>query len=376
MTHAEPPSEDPTEHPTNLDSHANTCVVGEHVLIDHVLDKKVNVTGFDPSQGKVKDLDLASAALACHCPTTGEVNVLMAHQSVHVPTMENDLLCPMQMRMNDVELHECPKCMEDKPSDMSHSLRLTNEHGEALCTPFTLRGVTSTFPTRKPTRAEFATCRRFDLTSPEPEWDPASTTFQEQEEAMVDARGMVHDTGDGNNRRHISSVRVSRDRACAFVSSTSQCSAVLTDIDPNLHEDYLLESLERNVQVSSTATGRRKGNLTAERLAKNWSIPLASAKQTLKVTTQRGIRTTANPSLSRRFRTNDRQLRCRRLRCDMHMDVLTSKRGNKHAQMFATRFGWHHAFPMKAKSDAHEAAASLFVRAGAPNAMAMDGAKE
>jgi hypothetical protein len=60
----------------------------------------------------------------------------------------------------------------------------------------------------------------------------------------------------------------------------------------------------------------------------------------------------------------------------MHMDVLTSKRGNKHAQMFATRFGWHHAFPMKAKSEAHEAAASLFVRAGAPNAMAMDGAKE
>jgi hypothetical protein len=63
--------EDPSEHPTDLDSHADACVVGKNVLIVHVLGKKVNVTGFDPLQGKVKDLDLVSAALACDCPTTG-----------------------------------------------------------------------------------------------------------------------------------------------------------------------------------------------------------------------------------------------------------------------------------------------------------------
>ena len=75
---------------------------------------------------------------------------------------------------------------------------------------------------------------------------------------------MVHDTGDGNNRRFISSVKVSRNQAEDFVRANSQCSAVLTDVDPNLHEDYLLESLEANVKVSSTATGNRKGTLTAE----------------------------------------------------------------------------------------------------------------
>ena len=96
MTHAEPQTED-TEHPTDLDSHADTCVIGKHALIDQVLDKKVNVTGFDPTQGKVKDLSLVSAALAYDCPGTGEVCILMVHQAVHVPTMENDLLCPMQI---------------------------------------------------------------------------------------------------------------------------------------------------------------------------------------------------------------------------------------------------------------------------------------
>jgi hypothetical protein len=138
MTHAEPQSEDPAEHPTDLDSHADACVVGKNVLVNHALNKKVNVTGFDPSQGKVKDLSLVSAALACDCPTTGEVSILMAHQSIHVSTMENDLLCPMQMQMNDVELRKCPKFMENQPCDMSHSLRLTNENGDELCVPFGL----------------------------------------------------------------------------------------------------------------------------------------------------------------------------------------------------------------------------------------------
>jgi hypothetical protein len=46
------------EHSTDLDSHADTCVVGKNALIVHMLDKKVNVTGFDPAQGKVKDLNL------------------------------------------------------------------------------------------------------------------------------------------------------------------------------------------------------------------------------------------------------------------------------------------------------------------------------
>ena len=60
----------------------------------------------------------------------------------------------------------------------------------------------------------------------------------------------------------------------------------------------------------------------------------------------------------------------------MHADTLdaknvTSKRGNKHAQIFATRFGWHRGFPLKAESEAHEAVSVLFTQDGAPNVMVM-----
>jgi hypothetical protein len=50
----------------------------KNVLVVHMLDKNVNVAGFDPAQVNVKDLDLISGALACDCPT-GEVATLMMH---------------------------------------------------------------------------------------------------------------------------------------------------------------------------------------------------------------------------------------------------------------------------------------------------------
>jgi hypothetical protein len=92
--------------------------------------------------------------------------------------------------------------------------------------------------------------------------------------------------GGANNRRFISSVRVSRAQACDYDFWNLQCSAALTDIDPNLHEDHLLRMLKSSVKVLSAATRKRRGNTMAERLAKNWSISVDSAKQTLEVATQ------------------------------------------------------------------------------------------
>ena len=61
---------------------------------------------------------------------------------------------------------------------------------------------------------------------------------------------------------------------------------MLTEIDPNLHDNYRSRPVRRNIKVSSKATGKRKGNLRAELLSKNWNTSLDSTKQTLKVTAQ------------------------------------------------------------------------------------------
>ena len=112
----------------------------------------------------------------------------------------------------------------------------------------------------------------------------------------------------------------------------SQCSAVLSDISPTLCADSFLTLLKSNVQVAATST-RNNLDAATNQLVRNWGIGLDAAKRTINATTQRVIRTVAHPSLSRRFRTNDRQLRYRRINAEMFTDTahssVVSKRGNK-----------------------------------------------
>ena len=56
--------------------------------------------------------------------------------------------------------------------------------------------------------------------------------------------------------------------------------------------------------------------------------------------------------------------------------VLSWHRCNQYAQVFATKFGWVHAFPMKRKSDAHEGLSLLAQQDGIPPLLVMDGSKE
>ena len=115
-------------------------------------------------------------------------------------------------------------------------------------------------------------------------------------------------------------------------------------------------------------------------LAKRWNIPIDRSKNTVHVTTQRGVRHVENTYIMRIFPTNDRMLRYNRLPHPMFTNTLlastTSQRGHKFAQVFATSYGWSRTIPMTKKSDAHFALDRLFRHEGVPPEMIMDGSKE
>ena len=94
---------------TELDTHADTCVVGKHCLITHEFDRLVSVTGYDPNQGKVKDLKIVSAVIAYDCHSTGEVIIIKINQAIHIKSMLHDFMCPMQIRMNDINAFDSLK---------------------------------------------------------------------------------------------------------------------------------------------------------------------------------------------------------------------------------------------------------------------------
>ena len=65
--------------------------------------------------------------------------------------------------------------------------------GALINITLSLKGVTSYFQTRKPTKQEYKNCPRVELTYLTPEWDPHSTTFQEQGEALMDDKVKLHE---------------------------------------------------------------------------------------------------------------------------------------------------------------------------------------
>ena len=374
---------------SELDSHAEVTCVGKNVLIISDYDRPVDVTGYDPD-GPKKEARTVSAALAYIDPATGKLRILVLHQAIYIPTLEHNLLSTMQMRMNDIIVNDVPKHLTpiENLSDRTHALVVPRDDGgDDDIIPLALHRVNSYFPTRKPTRREYEECDdRLELTFETPDYDPTDPAIAEQEEAFVDSSGHLRETGDGNGRAFalnaaVVSQRQTSEEEMLTVRQVAEVvtSSGLREVSPTLDDLSFIKELKANIKVSSlTLKGTRK-NVDAEALSEKWGIGIEAAERTVRSTTQRGMRSTVNPTLLRRFRTNDRQLRYRRLPCTMFTDYMKSNvkshRGNIGAQVFATREGWARAFGLKKESDNHHALSLLFQRDGAPNAMVMDGAK-
>ena len=118
----------------------------------------------------------------------------------------------------------------------------------------------------------------------------------------------------------------------------------------------------------------------AEALAKRWNIDYRNALNTVKMSRQRGTRHCFYPAITRRFPTNDRMLKYKRLTHPVYSDTIfsgvISQRGNKCARVFCTDYGWTRCFHLATKGEAHEACSLLFQRDDEPPEMVFDDSKE
>jgi hypothetical protein len=159
----------------------------------------------------------------------------------------------------------------------------------------------------------------------------------------------------------------------------------LQDLSPLLDNGTfiaLLESVTNTTDLNVflvRSEMRDKAGVDYATLAKNWGIGIEAAKRTLLVKTQKGIRRMINPSLTKRYKSNYRQLRYCRLPVTMFNDkmysTILSQKQKKAAQICCTDFGFVSTFPMMLEGEAHEELSLLFHRDGVPNVMVMDWAK-
>ena len=104
-----------------LDSHDNTCVIGKDCLILNDYEIPVTVYGYDRALGAQSYCTL-SAVLGYIDPKSGQTYHLVIHQVIEIPHLEHSLLCPMQCRMNGVEINETPRFLEKNKTPNSHTI--------------------------------------------------------------------------------------------------------------------------------------------------------------------------------------------------------------------------------------------------------------
>jgi hypothetical protein len=113
-------SYNPLETSLELDSHADSTVLGAGTLIIQSYDQPVEVVGYDPQQS-LQTFKTVSGVLAFDHPRDGQVYHLVFYQAIHMPQLDHHLLCAMQCRINDMTVNDVPKFLAWFPTDNTHT---------------------------------------------------------------------------------------------------------------------------------------------------------------------------------------------------------------------------------------------------------------
>ena len=167
-----------------LDSHADSPVVGAHARIISKTGDKVSVRGFCDEIGKPILVEVVDAVLIYDCQYTGESILLVLRNALHIPSMKVSLIPPFMMRLAGLDVNECPKVLASQTTGYHHSIYSKQDD---ILIPLKLDGIISYIQCRMPQNDELANNEKcIELTPKMKQWNPHDVTYHEQEEAMMD----------------------------------------------------------------------------------------------------------------------------------------------------------------------------------------------
>ena len=391
-----------------LDSHADSPVLGKTAVIIRKTGRTISVKGFSDELGRALSVPVIDGAIAYDDEFSGETHILIVRNALHLPSMNNHLIPPFMMRLAGIRVNECAKFLAKEPNISHHSIYFPDEQYRI---PMHLAGITSYIPTRTPTNDEVGNANLIEMTPQVNVWNPHSNIYQEQEDAMIDYKGelkepnklrnhLISATNTNNEEpRHMVSCVIDRtlDRVLLAEDLIARryCSNISTDpFGDALHQiSSIRTNREQLIQV--VKSNGAKSDLTSERLSEVFDISKGLAVKTMGAVTRMCPRNSASITLNRRYTTNDRMLRYSRMLKDLFMDTMFAAKGKKNkkstvmkgtdgrsvrgftcAQIFATEFGWAYPVPMTGKKDIHSAVKKVFKRYGVPPTLICDAARE
>ena len=233
-----------SKHTVELDSHADTCVIGENclVILDH--NRPVNVCNFDQKDGHrcAKTVD---AAICYQDLQSRQKYILMINQAIHINGLESHLLCPVQCHLVGVHISEILKFLAESLSVATYAIQFTYpfDTTHPLIIPLQLGSVTSYFDVHSLNIAEYGNegIPQIHLTAEEPPWDPSTEEYSKHETCMLDHQGQI-------------SIPAIMARGPVFVSAVILYSLAY-DVTDVMDDDNLATALLAHIQISIALIG-------------------------------------------------------------------------------------------------------------------------
>lgn len=374
-----------------LDSHADTCVGGSNVAMLEATGVTVSVSSFTDELDTLQKIPVATCVGAYDCPTTGSVILLTFHEMLYFgDRLSTSLLNPNQLRNNGHKVEDCPT----KYDPLSRHSIITH-CGEVL--PLQMAGVISYLDMRLPTPTELEdhTLQRIEMTSPEP-WTPhenedhsislrglrtiASVSIQEDNSLYPRLLGATstHDLPAGDQHDSESAYCADcYDFCCEHAAGAiigNICVSCVKTFSKVGHVADPAAALQRGIS-SARVRNRSATPISPEELSKRWLIGRTCAENTLKVTTQKGVRKYKHPAM-RRFSTHQPYLQRRRLHGKFYSDTCFFKsksiRSYTCAQVTTDGNGFSHFWPMEDVNRAHEGLQNIILTDGVPDTLITD----
>ena len=278
-----------------------------------------------------------SGATAWDDPKTGITYVIVINEALYYGIkLDHSLINPNQVRAFGIKYW-------DNPYDKERGLKI--EVDKAIEIGMHTQGTKVRFETRAPTEYELSNCQHVQLTS-KTNWNPTQVRMSELKTKDSIPDGL-------------------KEKFIACMPSVS----AMTRYDPDFND----------IPTRQTYTStERHAKASAETIAERFAIGLQKARETMRATFQRGVRSAILP-ISRRYKA-DRQFSVKRLDGKFATDTLWAKtkslRGFVAAQIYSHKTGFAVAYHMESANNENvgQSLRSFVNDYGAPEQLTYDGA--
>ena len=286
-----------------MDSHADTTCFGSNFTPIYFTGEHCEVSPFSDEYSKMTDIPVASAATAWDDPETGKTTILIFHQGLWFgDKLPHSLINPNQCRMHGIVL-----C--DDPFDPHRALGFEDLFTETFV-PMVFENNIIYFKSRAPSLDELRTLDHIDMTSEE-QWDPAKASQrhlsrEEEEHRRIIASVKIDQQTIGAERPEEPQLPYGEAEYDLLLAS---CSAVYSErtliqrlvasvrIASCYDEegDSLTNKADEPRKVAAIDTRARHTALSVEEVSRKFGVGIETARNTLKATTQFGIRHAMHP---------------------------------------------------------------------------------